>query len=100
MSQAAPQQHMPLAILLVTLAVAGFVYKVFSSLVLHPLAKIPGPKYAAITHYYQFYYDVLKRGRFPWELRRLHQVYGTMNYSSYKCLQADKRRSSGQNWAQ
>lgn len=45
-------------------------------LYLHPLAKFPGPKYAALTHYYQFYYDVVLGGRFPWELERMHKIYG------------------------
>jgi hypothetical protein len=60
----------------VALTVSAVVYIVISSLVLHPLAKIPGPKYAAVTHYYQFYYDVIRRGRFPWKLKLLHQKYG------------------------
>ncbi|KAF7118470.1 hypothetical protein CNMCM5793_007991 [Aspergillus hiratsukae] len=42
----------------------------------HPLSHIPGPKLAAITHGYEFYYNVIKGGRFIWELERLHQVYG------------------------
>ncbi|RLL95402.1 hypothetical protein CFD26_102729 [Aspergillus turcosus] len=42
----------------------------------HPLSHIPGPKLAAITHGYEFYYNIIKGGRFIWELERLHQVYG------------------------
>ncbi|KAL2829520.1 cytochrome P450 [Aspergillus cavernicola] len=42
----------------------------------HPLSHIPGPKLAAITHGYEFYYNVIKGGLFIWEVERLHKVYG------------------------
>jgi hypothetical protein len=64
---------------IIVLIVAAFGYGVFSmgyKLHLHPLAHVPGPWYAALTHWYQFYYDVVQRGRFPWELERMHKRYG------------------------
>ncbi|KAL4897326.1 cytochrome P450 [Aspergillus ambiguus] len=42
----------------------------------HPLSKFPGPKLAAITSGYEFYYNVIKRGMFIWEVEKLHQKYG------------------------
>ncbi|CAG8919094.1 unnamed protein product [Penicillium salamii] len=42
----------------------------------HPLRKIPGPKLAAITGAYEFYFNVIKRGMFIWEMERLHEIYG------------------------
>lgn len=42
----------------------------------HPLAKFPGPKLAALTHAYEFYYDGIKGGKFIWEIQRMHQQYG------------------------
>lgn len=42
----------------------------------HPLSKIPGPKLAAITSGYEFYFNVIKGGMFIWELERLHEIYG------------------------
>ncbi|PYH94159.1 benzoate 4-monooxygenase cytochrome P450 [Aspergillus ellipticus CBS 707.79] len=42
----------------------------------HPLSKIPGPKLTAITHLYEFYHDVIRRGKFLWEIERMHQRYG------------------------
>lgn len=71
-----------LAALVVAGAVAYSMHNVISSLMLHPLANIPGPKYAAITGYYQFYYDVIRRGRFPWKLKLLHQKYGAVQRCS------------------
>ncbi|KAE8403677.1 cytochrome P450 [Aspergillus pseudonomiae] len=42
----------------------------------HPLHSFPGPKLAAITSLYEFYYAVVKDGQFIWELGRLHDKYG------------------------
>ncbi|KAH8703443.1 putative cytochrome P450 [Talaromyces proteolyticus] len=42
----------------------------------HPLAHFPGSKLAAVTNFYEFYYDVIKRGMFVWEIKRMHDLYG------------------------
>lgn len=42
----------------------------------HPLAKFPGPKLAALTIWYEFYYDGLKRGKYIFEIKRMHEKYG------------------------
>ncbi|KAF1999607.1 putative P450 monooxygenase [Amniculicola lignicola CBS 123094] len=64
-----------LAIFLVGYGVYGVglaIYRIWLS----PLSKFPGPKLAALTLWYEFYFDVVKRGKFAWEIRRMHEVYG------------------------
>jgi hypothetical protein len=47
-------------------------------LVLHPLAKFPGPKLAAATTLYEIYFEMIKwpRGQFSKEIDRMHDQYG------------------------
>ncbi|KAJ5491962.1 Cytochrome P450 [Penicillium expansum] len=42
----------------------------------HPLSRFPGPKLAAATFLYEFYYDVIKSGMYIWEIERMHEKYG------------------------
>lgn len=49
-----------------------YIYRAFFD----PLSHIPGPKLAAATLWYEFYYDVIKKGRYTWEIGRMHQKYG------------------------
>lgn len=50
----------------------GAIYRVF----FHPLRKIPGPKLAAITHWYEIYYDVIRPGQYNFKILELHKKYG------------------------
>lgn len=49
---------------------------------LHPLAKFPGPKVAAISRYYECYYDTWKKGRYIFKIAEMHQIYGRTRYDS------------------
>jgi hypothetical protein len=60
-------------LLLFVLYLAGLiVYRLYLS----PLAKFPGPRLAAVTYLYEGYYDVVKRGKYTFKIRDLHQEYG------------------------
>ena len=60
------------------LALVGcyLLYGAIHRLHLSPVAKIPGPKLAALTFWYEFYYDVVKHGRYTWKIAELHEKYG------------------------
>jgi hypothetical protein len=57
--------------------VLSLVHLVVSRLVLSPVAKFPGPKLAALTFWYEFYYDVIQPGRYTWKIKELHEQYGS-----------------------
>ena len=60
----------------VILAFTGGVYVTLSRLVLHPLAKVPGPKLAALSDWYVAYWNIVKDGQFVHHLADLHSAYG------------------------
>lgn len=68
--------EMELPWLLVSIAAVFVVLRTIYRVFLHPLRKIPGPRLAAISHLYEFYYDVVKGGTFIWEIEKMHQQYG------------------------
>ncbi|KFA69829.1 hypothetical protein S40285_02466 [Stachybotrys chlorohalonatus IBT 40285] len=41
-----------------------------------PLAHIPGPKLAATTQFYEFYYDIILGGQYTFKIVKLHEKYG------------------------
>lgn len=63
-----------IALLLYT--ACGAIYRLYLS----PIACFPGPKTAALTFWYEFYFDVIKRGSYVWEIQKMHQKYGILNW--------------------
>jgi hypothetical protein len=61
-----------IALIITAWTAYGAVWRLYLS----PLSKLPGPKLAALTLWYEFYYDVVKQGMFLWEIERLHKIYG------------------------
>ncbi|KAF2842833.1 putative cytochrome P450 [Patellaria atrata CBS 101060] len=48
------------------------IYRLF----FHPLAKFPGPKLAALSVWYEGYYDVVGKGKYIFHVKKLHEIYG------------------------
>ena len=46
-----------------------------------PIARVPGPKLAALTFWYEFYFDVVKRGCYVWEIKKIHETYVMWTHS-------------------
>jgi hypothetical protein len=61
------------SVLVATLYVLGII---FYRLLLDPIAKFPGPKIAGATFWYEFYYDVVCRGSYFREIKKMHEQYG------------------------
>ncbi|ODM21992.1 hypothetical protein SI65_02836 [Aspergillus cristatus] len=53
-------------------SVALVVYRLFFS----PIRRFPGPRLAAATFWYEFYYDVVLGGQYTFHIARLHEKYG------------------------
>ena len=57
---------------LIIYIVVGSIYRLYLS----PICSFPGPKLAAVTLWYEFYYDVVLGGQYLFHLRDLHARYG------------------------
>jgi len=71
---------MAYVILLFTISSCWLAYRSIYRLFFHPLSHIPGPRLAAVSYIYQFYFDVVKGGMYIWEVRRLHEEYGNQHH--------------------
>jgi hypothetical protein len=59
-------------VVLFVYVVGGVLYRLYLS----PLAKFPGPKLAAATLWYEFYYDTILKGQYTFKIMDLHKKYG------------------------
>jgi hypothetical protein len=62
---------------------------------LSPIAKFPGPKLAALTKWYEFYYEVVRNGQFTFHIQELHRKYGTVICHSSHCKSSSCRKQTG-----
>jgi len=60
------------AVVSIVYALGLGVYRLYFS----PLAKFPGPRLAALTQWYETYYDVYLDGKFLLHFKELHEKYG------------------------
>jgi hypothetical protein len=68
--------YLKLAALLALASSGGLACLILYRLFFHPLSKIPGPKLAAISRLYDFYYDCIRGGKFVFKIEELHKQYG------------------------
>lgn len=62
---------------LVATQLVRVIYTIVHRLVFSPLASVPGPRLAALTSWYECYYDVFKPGQYVFKIKQLHEEYGT-----------------------
>ena len=81
----------PLVFILLIYLTSLSVYR----LLLHPLANFPGPKLAALTRYYEAYYDYVQNGQYTFIIAELHNEYGTLaSFISLECALTPTSRSN------
>jgi hypothetical protein len=73
-----PSLALPLTALFVSLIylIGLAIYRLYFS----PIAKFPGPKLAALSRWYEFYYDVILQGQFTFHIQELHKKYGRLTF--------------------
>lgn len=72
----------PLSTFLLGVLVSWLLYVAglaLSRLYLSPLAKFPGPKLAALSKWYECYYEVILRGQYQFLINDMHKKYGGSN---------------------
>lgn len=62
--------------------VAYIIFLVIYRLYFHPLAAIPGPFWAKVSSWYEFYYDFVHVGKYYEKIREMHDRYG----ESFSCV--------------
>jgi hypothetical protein len=62
----------------VLVVVCWISFRCYYQLYLHPLSSFPGPRIAALTEWYGFYFDVIQHGAFLRHKNTLHNIYGQL----------------------
>ncbi|KAI0868440.1 benzoate 4-monooxygenase cytochrome p450 [Hypoxylon argillaceum] len=53
-----------------------YVSRIIYNIFFHPLSHIPGPRLAAATYIPEFYWDVVRSGRYTQQIIKMHHKYG------------------------
>ena len=56
----------------VSYSIGLVIYRLFFS----PIAGFPGPKLAAVSGWYEFYYDYFLNGKYLFRIEEMHRKYG------------------------
>lgn len=65
------------------LVAAFYLTRTIYRLFFHPLSKFPGPKLTAATGLVETYHDVIRGGKFLWEIEKMHEKYGILPFLPY-----------------
>ncbi|TGO39669.1 hypothetical protein BHYA_0049g00040 [Botrytis hyacinthi] len=68
------QIPLPLQIIVIAVLLTS-ICCVFQRLYFHPLSKIPGPRLAAATSWYEFYYNAIRDGLYIRSFEKMHTDY-------------------------
>jgi hypothetical protein len=71
---ALPSLPILLASGIIVYALGLIVYRLY----LHPLAKFPGPRIAAVTSFYEGYFEIVQKGQYSKHISKLHDQYGML----------------------
>lgn len=64
-------------VFIIVALLSSYLALILHRLLLSPIAGFPGPKLAAASGWYEFYYDVLKPGIYIYEIEKMHEKYGS-----------------------
>lgn len=64
-------------VFIIVALLSSYLALILHRLLLSPIAGFPGPKLAAASGWYEFYYDVLKPGMYIYEIEKMHEKYGS-----------------------
>lgn len=71
----------PISVIILILGIVWLallaIYRLFCS----PLAGIPGPKIAAVSAWYELYWDCVRQGHYLFKIEQMHQKYGLFSLS-------------------
>lgn len=65
-----------LGVTFLVISIGYSLYLAIIRLYFSPIADFPGPKLAAVSGWYEFYYDFWKSGKYIYRIKSMHEKYG------------------------